>query len=205
MKLTLGQAAKEVGISKPSLSAAIKKGRVSAQKNESGVYEIDPAELFRAYPRKKEANESANSEDLPETNPRKAVSVNSKDNTLDLLLGERDKLLEEKEKAIRRLEQEKSELREDLQEQREQAKRVTLLLENKSSGVGEFERTFSELEKKLEERFSKQEKEQEEQRQKAHKEKRDLEKSVGVYKTTFFAIILIFLVALSVIYGKVYL
>ena len=42
MKLTLGQASKEAGISKPSLSAAIKKGRLSAYKNESGVYEIDP-------------------------------------------------------------------------------------------------------------------------------------------------------------------
>ena len=53
MKLTLGQAAKEVGISKPSLSAAIKNGRLSAYKNESAghqrswSYEIDPAEVFR--------------------------------------------------------------------------------------------------------------------------------------------------------------
>jgi len=55
-KLTLGQAAKEAGISKPSLSVAIKKGRLSALKNESGTYEIDPAELFRVYPPKANTN-----------------------------------------------------------------------------------------------------------------------------------------------------
>jgi excisionase family DNA binding protein len=33
---TLGQAAKATGLSKPTISEAIKKGRISARKNESG-------------------------------------------------------------------------------------------------------------------------------------------------------------------------
>jgi excisionase family DNA binding protein len=50
MSYTLGQAAKATGLSKPTISEAIKKGRISASKNESGAFEIDPAELHRVYP-----------------------------------------------------------------------------------------------------------------------------------------------------------
>jgi hypothetical protein len=49
--LTMGEAAKEAGISKATLSRAIKNGRVSAKRNDKGGYDIDPAELFRVYPR----------------------------------------------------------------------------------------------------------------------------------------------------------
>lgn len=49
--LTMGEAAKEAGISKATLSRAIKNGRVSATRNDKGGYDIDPAELFRVYPR----------------------------------------------------------------------------------------------------------------------------------------------------------
>lgn len=48
---TLGQAAKEAGVSKTSLHRAIKSGRVSASRNDDGTFSIDPAELFRVFPR----------------------------------------------------------------------------------------------------------------------------------------------------------
>src|SRR3954451_762587 len=47
---TLARAAKEAGISKPTLSKAIKEGRLSAEKQPDGSYRIQPAELFRVYP-----------------------------------------------------------------------------------------------------------------------------------------------------------
>ena len=47
---TLGQAAKATGKSKPTIQAAIKKGRISAKKGDDGSYEIDPSELHRVYP-----------------------------------------------------------------------------------------------------------------------------------------------------------
>ena len=54
--LTLGQAAKEVGVSKASISQAIKTGRLSGgNKTSAGAYQIDPAELFRVYPPKQPA------------------------------------------------------------------------------------------------------------------------------------------------------
>lgn len=49
--LTMGEASKLAGISKATLSRAIKNGRVSATRNDKGGFDIDPAELFRAYPR----------------------------------------------------------------------------------------------------------------------------------------------------------
>lgn len=49
-KFSLTQAAKEVGKSKPTISKAIKTGRLSATKVGIG-YEIDAAELFRVYPK----------------------------------------------------------------------------------------------------------------------------------------------------------
>ncbi len=50
MAYTLGQAAKAAGTSKPTLSRAIKSGRLSAQKQDDGSFLIDPAELHRIYP-----------------------------------------------------------------------------------------------------------------------------------------------------------
>ena len=47
---TLGQAAKQTGISKTGIARAIKSGRLSATKEENGEYRIDPAELHRVYP-----------------------------------------------------------------------------------------------------------------------------------------------------------
>lgn len=50
MAYTLGQAAKVVKRHKATLSAAIKKGKISAVKDEDGVFHIEEAELFRVYP-----------------------------------------------------------------------------------------------------------------------------------------------------------
>ncbi len=50
--LTMGQAAKETGISKATLSKALKSGRLSYVAKSTAGYEIDPAELFRVFPPK---------------------------------------------------------------------------------------------------------------------------------------------------------
>ena len=51
MKFTLSKAAKEAKVSKATLSEALKNGRLSAPKDERGRYQIDPAELFRVFPK----------------------------------------------------------------------------------------------------------------------------------------------------------
>ncbi len=49
MSYTLGEAAKATGKSKATISKAIKGGRISATKDETGTFSIDPAELHRVY------------------------------------------------------------------------------------------------------------------------------------------------------------
>lgn len=51
MSFSISRAAKETGLSKSTISRAVKSGRISAKKQDDGSFLIDPAELFRAYPR----------------------------------------------------------------------------------------------------------------------------------------------------------
>src|SRR4051812_34973955 len=50
MTLTLREAAREAGTSKSSLHRAIKAGRLSATRTDTGELRVDPSELARAYP-----------------------------------------------------------------------------------------------------------------------------------------------------------
>ncbi|WP_156647866.1 helix-turn-helix domain-containing protein [Methylobacterium sp. Leaf87] len=45
--VTLGSAAKQLGISKPTISKAISKGQLSAARRDDGSFAIDPSELVR--------------------------------------------------------------------------------------------------------------------------------------------------------------
>lgn len=47
MEFTLGQAAKRLGVSKPTVSKFLKRGDISYRKLESGAFAIDGAELAR--------------------------------------------------------------------------------------------------------------------------------------------------------------
>jgi len=50
MTYTLGEAAKATGKDRATISRALKKGKISAVKNEQGQWQIEPAELHRVYP-----------------------------------------------------------------------------------------------------------------------------------------------------------
>jgi predicted site-specific integrase-resolvase len=50
MRYTLGQAAQATGKSKMTIQRVIKKGVISANKTDSGEWEIDPSELHRVFP-----------------------------------------------------------------------------------------------------------------------------------------------------------
>lgn len=50
MVYTLGEAARATGKSKATISKAIKSGRISAHKDETGTFHIAPSELHRVYP-----------------------------------------------------------------------------------------------------------------------------------------------------------
>ena len=69
MYLSLGQAAKECGKSKATISKALKSGKLSFHKKTSAGYEIDPAELFRVFPKETPQPLSANDQQPPQSTP----------------------------------------------------------------------------------------------------------------------------------------
>ena len=50
MKLSASEAAKQTGKSVPTITRAIKSGKISADRTGAGGYLIDPSELFRVFP-----------------------------------------------------------------------------------------------------------------------------------------------------------
>lgn len=115
---TLGTAARHVGKSKPTISKAIKDGKLSATKV-NGVYQIEPSELSRVYPN------TPPTEAL--TGPQRAVST-----SVPLALSEqRNAHLEATVGELKsRLEDMKAERDQALQDAREDRNKVMALLED---------------------------------------------------------------------------
>lgn len=68
--MTMRQAAEWAGVTRGTIHKAITSGRISANKSDTGVYRINPAELERVYPRRQPASVSVdtpeNRSDTPE-------------------------------------------------------------------------------------------------------------------------------------------
>jgi len=116
--LTLGQAAKETGVSKPTISKAISKGRLSSTKNEKGEYEIDPAELFRVFPLASKPPVS----DLQSETP---IYTNYLQRELDVLQEERTRERQQLETTISDLRAERERLLSVIEEQAGSVKQLT--------------------------------------------------------------------------------
>lgn len=115
---TLGTAAKHTGKSKPTISKAIKDGKLSAKKV-NGVYQIDPSELDRAFPR----NTPSEAQSAP---------LSASSGSLDAALAQqRNEHLEATVGELRaRLDEMKAERDQAMQDAREDRARVVALLED---------------------------------------------------------------------------
>lgn len=102
--LTLGEASKACHISKSGLSKAIKNGRLSAYKNESGQYEIDPAELFRVFP-VKPVNSEPESPSLQQEASGLQAKVNALEELLHQVKSERDDLRLQQDRLLNIIEE----------------------------------------------------------------------------------------------------
>jgi len=116
MVYTLGEASKATGRSKSTISKAIKSGRISANKGETGAFAIDPSELHRVYPATVESEQNRTLQ---------TPKVNSRD---DGLIRELQARLEATQERLTDKETVISDLREDRDRWRQQA---TALLEDK--------------------------------------------------------------------------
>lgn len=117
MKYTLGDAAKATGVSKPTISRAIKSGKITGVKDESGVYQLDPAEVHRVWPMKQRSSND--------------------DGTLKQTVPSVDTALQREIELLREM---LDETKSDRDQWREQAKKhaqnVTALLDGKSERSG---------------------------------------------------------------------
>ena len=119
MSYTLNEAAKATGKSKTTIHRALKSGKISAVKLDSGAYAIEPSELHRVFPLiPPERNE--------ERSTRNDMDHSSNDyGTLHIQLKTIEK---ERERERQQLQETIADLREDRDRWRQQA---TALLEDK--------------------------------------------------------------------------
>jgi excisionase family DNA binding protein len=109
MVYTLGEAAKATSKSKATISKAIKSGRISAHKDETGTFRIDPSELHRVYP----PTVSSEHKETPANTPQK-TDINGTIRELQARLEAAHERLSDKEAVI-------TDLREDRDRWRQQA------------------------------------------------------------------------------------
>lgn len=113
MKLSASQAAKKTGKSVPTITRAIKSGKISAEKTKSGGYQIEASELFRVFNAVTEEPNAKGNALGHETPPSPQAETNA------------SQLLKEK---IADLEAALSDARSERDEWRDQAKRLASAL-----------------------------------------------------------------------------
>jgi excisionase family DNA binding protein len=74
MPFTLGQAANQVGKSKPTILKALKTGRLSGAKV-GNEWQIEPVELFRVYPQTTTGNTNSSHSVNPEVNRKDSIEI----------------------------------------------------------------------------------------------------------------------------------
>lgn len=115
MSWSVSRAARETGLSKSTISRAIKSGRVSAAKQDDGSYLIEPAELFRVYPRNVAQPPSDARHDAVRNTPEEASATPSKDlEILKLKLAMTEEMLAQERENSRRQQETVQDLRKRL-------------------------------------------------------------------------------------------
>jgi hypothetical protein len=94
--ITLGNAAKTLGISKPALSKAISRGHLSAEKRPDGSFSIDASELARWWEEAKHRFQAVPALDFHETTPAENGANGAANGALDRETAARIAVLEEK-------------------------------------------------------------------------------------------------------------
>lgn len=138
MYFSLGQAAKEAGVAKSTISKALSSGKLSYAEKSTAGYKIDPAELFRVFPKS-----SANGSEATVKNDRKPnfqdMETAVYTATLEIQLTGLKHLIAEKERRISDLEADRSQLRDDhyrqIQTWRDERERLLKLIEDQGVTV----------------------------------------------------------------------
>jgi hypothetical protein len=128
MYLTLGQAAREAGVAKSTISKALASGKLSYREKNPEGYKIDPAELFRVYPKqtKTDAEQLTSNDWQPDLPNGETLPYSAR---FEIQLAGLKSLIAEKDRRISDLEADRAQLREDRHRLTEnwQEERVRLL------------------------------------------------------------------------------
>jgi len=137
--LTAKEAADRVGKSKATILRHIKEGKISATRDESKHYHIDPSELVRAYggelseaTREVDQVASMKQREVPQNNPD-AVELQAK-------LDAATQLAEERERELHHRDQTISDLRKRLDTEGEERRKLTAMLTDQSKQRGFWKR-----------------------------------------------------------------
>ncbi len=96
--ITLRKAVEEFDVSRPTLTKALKSGKISGEKDGKGVWRVDPSELSRVYnPRRKEQEIEHQPEQLRNTH-----DFNYLQGKVDALEAQIEDLKEQRDKAEER-------------------------------------------------------------------------------------------------------
>jgi hypothetical protein len=138
MYLSLGKAAKEAGVAKSTISKALSSGKLSYREKNSDGYQIDPAELFRVYPKtaKTEADELTSNDWQSGQTDAETMPYSAK---FEIQLAGLKSLIAEKDRRITDLEADRVQLREDrhrlTENWQEERVRLLKLLEDQTGTV----------------------------------------------------------------------
>ena len=156
MYLTLGKAAREAGVAKSTISKALASGKLSYREKNSDGYKIDPAELFRVYPKtaKTDADQLLSNDWRQDEVGAETLHYSAKFEIqlagLKSLIGEKDRRISDLEADRAQLREDRHRLTENWQEERvrllklieDQTCTVKLLTDERSKLAAEIQRTF---------------------------------------------------------------
>ncbi|PTX58581.1 hypothetical protein C8N46_11372 [Kordia periserrulae] len=157
MFLSPTEALKQFNVSKPTLYADMKAGKLSYKLDDRKKRKINVAELDRIY-EKKETSQSIN-ETLQNVQKSSAQTFSNAS------LAEKEVEIEYLKKIIEQYESENEHLRSSLEKSQDGHNRATLLLEDKTTGAGGLEKGL----RALEARIANQEKTEKERKQREAK------------------------------------
>lgn len=115
-KLSLNKAAKAAGVAKSTLLESLKHGRMSAEKNDKGHWQIDPSELFRVFP-KTSSNDHSEPYSTPGENHVKASQNSAIEIEVKMLREQVERMDSERERERGQLSEQIEDLRTQLERQ----------------------------------------------------------------------------------------
>ncbi|EPJ43036.1 MAG: hypothetical protein OFPII_43890 [Osedax symbiont Rs1] len=137
---TLGTASKATGKTKTTISNAIKKGRISAVKNDLGHYQIDVSELHRVFPPIKKHR----SRSTPKVTTQDHLII-PKNNDLNAQVYAKNEIIKMKDEMYQKAEREIEDLKMQRDQWQKEATANRLLLENHTNknALKWYQRIFS--------------------------------------------------------------